>query len=70
MARPRRIKFPGVVYHIPAHSNAKQGISRDSEDRQHFLSVLERVMSHFDLVVHVVLPDGQSLPPGHRNTAG
>ena len=52
MARPLRIEFPGAVYHLTARGNARQNIVLDDEDRQRFLSVLERVVSRFQLAVY------------------
>ncbi len=52
MARPLRIEFPGALYHITARGNAQQDIFVDDEDRLLFLSVLERVVSRFHLLLH------------------
>ena len=52
MARPLRIEFPGALYHLTARGNARQDIFLDDEDRQLFLSVLERVVSRFHLLLH------------------
>jgi REP element-mobilizing transposase RayT len=52
MARPLRIEFPGALYHLTARGNARQNIFLDDEDRQRFLTVLERVASRFHLAVY------------------
>lgn len=52
MARPLRIEFPGAVYHVTARGNARQDIFLDEEDRELFLSVLERVVTRFHLLLH------------------
>jgi putative transposase len=52
MARPLRIEFPGALYHVTARGNARQDIVLDDEDRLLFLSVLERVVSRFHLLLH------------------
>jgi REP element-mobilizing transposase RayT len=49
MARSLRIEFPGALYHLTARGNARQSIFLDDEDRQRFLSVVERVVSRFHL---------------------
>ena len=52
MARPLRIEFPGALYHVTARGNARQDIFVDDQDRQVFLSVLERVVSRMHPLVH------------------
>ena len=52
MARPLRIEFPGALYHVTSRGNAQQDIFLDVDDRHHFLSVVERVVSRFHLLVH------------------
>ena len=47
MARPLRLEFPGVLYHVTARGNAQQGIYLDDEDRHLFLSVLAEVVGRF-----------------------
>jgi hypothetical protein len=42
MARPLRLEFPGVVYHVTARGNAHQAIYLDGEERRLFLRLLER----------------------------
>lgn len=52
MARPLRIEFPGALYHVTARGNARQDIFLDDADRHLFLSVLDRAVLRFRLVVH------------------
>lgn len=52
MARPLRIEFPGALYHLSARGNACQDIFLDDADRHLFLSVLDRVVLRFCLVLH------------------
>lgn len=42
MARPLRLQFPGAVYHLTAHGNARQAIYLDDADRHAFLRLLSR----------------------------
>ena len=49
MARPLRIEFRGALYHVTARGNARSDIFRDDADRRLFLSVLDRVVSRFQL---------------------
>jgi REP element-mobilizing transposase RayT len=52
MARPLRIEYPGALYYVTARGNARQNIFLDAEDRQRFLTVLDRVVSRFHLLLH------------------
>ncbi len=52
MARPLRIEFPGALYHVTARGNAQRDLFLDDEDRERFLSVLDRVVSRFHLLLH------------------
>ncbi|MGH8657036.1 MAG: transposase [Gammaproteobacteria bacterium] len=52
MARPLRIEFTGALYHLTARGNARQDIFLDDADRHLFLSVLDRVVVRFHLVLH------------------
>jgi REP-associated tyrosine transposase len=52
MARPLRIEFNGAVYHATARGNARQDIFLDDQDRQLFLSLLEKVSSRFGLLIY------------------
>ena len=42
MIRPLRLEFPGAFYHLTARGNAQQNIYVDDQDRQRFLTSLER----------------------------
>jgi putative transposase len=37
MARPLRIEYPGVAYHVMARGDQGQAIFRDDTDRQRFI---------------------------------
>lgn len=52
MARPLRLEYAGALYHVTARGNARQAIFLDDEDRRRFLTVLDRVVSRFHLVLH------------------
>lgn len=52
MARPLRLEFPGALYHVTARGNTQQDIFLDEEDRRRFLTVLERAVSRFHLLLH------------------
>jgi putative transposase len=52
MARPLRIEFPGAIYHATSRGNAGQAIFLDDDDRRSLLSILERVVSRFRILVH------------------
>ncbi len=52
MARPLRIEFPGAIYHVTSRGNGRQAIFVDDQDRRAFLSVLERVVRRFDVIVY------------------
>lgn len=52
MARPIRIEFPGAVYHITSRGNAKQSIFNNTEDRIHFLFLLEQVVHRYNWQCH------------------
>jgi REP element-mobilizing transposase RayT len=43
MARPRRVEFPGGIYHVMSRGNARQIVFADDEDRAAFLAYLCRV---------------------------
>jgi putative transposase len=52
MARPLRIKFAEVLYHVTARGNSQQHIFLDDKDQHGFILVLERVVSRFHLLLH------------------
>ena len=43
MSRPLRIEFAGAVYHVMTRGNAREAMFLDDEDREAFLSNLDRV---------------------------
>jgi REP element-mobilizing transposase RayT len=52
MARPLRIEYQGAVYHITSRGNAKKPIFKDNEDREVFLSILEKVNERYNFICH------------------
>jgi putative transposase len=48
MARPLRIEFAGVLYHVTARGEGREGIYVGDEDRHLFLDVLGRVCRRFN----------------------
>lgn len=52
MARPLRIEFAGALYHVTARGNARQDIYADDNDRQTFLSLLQRAVERFGWYCH------------------
>jgi len=52
MARPLRLEFPGVVYHVTSRGNARQAIFLDKDDRESFLGVLSSVVARFNWLCH------------------
>ncbi|MEO8166013.1 MAG: transposase [Betaproteobacteria bacterium] len=48
MARPRRIEFPGAVYHVTARGDRRDPIFLDDEDRTALLEVIGQALSRFD----------------------
>jgi putative transposase len=52
MARPLRIEFFGVVYHITSRGSARQSIFLDSSDWDGFMDILSSVIARFDWVCH------------------
>ena len=40
MARPLRVQYPGVLYHVTARRNERKTIFRSDADRERFLAVL------------------------------
>ncbi len=52
MARPLRIEFVGVLYHVTARGNAQEDIYSDDGDRQNFLSLLQNTVNRYDWYCH------------------
>lgn len=52
MARPLRIEYPGAVYHITSRGNEKKPIYKDDQDRENFLSVLDKVNKRYHWHCH------------------
>jgi putative transposase len=47
MSRPLRITYPGALYHITSRGNERKRIFRTDDDRQRFLSVLEKTVHRY-----------------------
>src|SRR5439155_23814385 len=52
MARPLRIEYPGVYYHVTTRGNERKAISRDDRDREKLLELLARAVKYFHLRLH------------------
>ena len=56
MARPLRIEFAGVLYHVTSRGDGRgdgrEDIYLDDQDRRCFLEVLTGVCERFNLVMH------------------
>lgn len=52
MARPLRIEFSGVLYHVTSRGDHREAIYDDDADRQRFLKVLGQVVSDFNWICH------------------
>ncbi len=52
MARPLRIEYPGAVYHITSRGNEKKPVYKDDQDRENFLSPLDRVNKRYNWLCH------------------
>ena len=52
MARPLRIEFSGALYHVTARGNAQQDIYLTDDDRQEFLSLLQRACDRYHWLCH------------------
>jgi putative transposase len=52
MARPLRLEFAGVLYHLTSRGDRREDIFDDDADREVFLSLLEKVCDTHDWVCH------------------
>jgi len=52
MARPLRIEFAGALYHVTARGNAQQNIYLTDDDRQAFLTLLQRACDRYHWLCH------------------
>ncbi|HMA79973.1 MAG TPA: transposase [Candidatus Binatia bacterium] len=52
MARPLRLEFPGAIYHLTSHGNARQKVFFTDTDRQLFLDTLTGVVSRYSWICH------------------
>jgi len=52
MARPLRIEYPGAFYHVINRGHRREPIVIDERDKERFISTLERMARHFNVLVH------------------
>jgi putative transposase len=52
MARPMRIEYPNAVYHVTSRGNAQSDIFHSDQDRNEFLSILNRVVDRYHWLCH------------------
>jgi putative transposase len=51
MARPWRIEFEGVLYHVLSRGNGRQDIYYDDQDRHQFLKTIGEMSERFEIDV-------------------
>ena len=61
MSRKLRIEYPGAMYHVMNRGDQREDIFRDDQDRQKFVSTLERETRSFR--------DRASRPPAQLSAA-
>jgi REP element-mobilizing transposase RayT len=49
MARPLRIQFEDAIYHVMSRGNERQSVFRSEEDRQQFVTLLERSCARYQV---------------------
>jgi hypothetical protein len=67
MARPLRIEFAGVLYHVTSRGNERKPVYRDDRDRARFLGRLSAVVGTHRLhswLVHLARRRRCDAPPG------
>ena len=52
MARPRRLEFPGAIYHLTGRGNARQKVFFTDADRELFLNTLAGVVTRYHWICH------------------
>ena len=52
MARPLRIEYPGVYYHVTSRGNEQKDVFKSQKDREKFLSYLESAVVRYGAVIH------------------
>lgn len=52
MSRPRRLEYPGAVWHVTSRGNDRREVFRDDADRERFLSILGRTVELFRWKLH------------------
>jgi putative transposase len=54
MACPLCIEYPGALYHITSRKNEKKPVYKDDQDRENFLSILDKVNKRYHWLSHVM----------------
>ncbi len=52
MARPLRIEFPNALYHITSRGNAQENIYQDDNDREEFITLLNKCCKRYNWYCH------------------
>lgn len=52
MARPLRLEFAGVLYHVMSRGNRPEMIYESDDDRRAWLSIFDEVCEIFNWVCH------------------
>ena len=52
MARPLRITYPGVFYHVTSRGNERKHVFKSKRDREKFLLYLESAFQRYNGVIH------------------
>lgn len=52
MARPIRLEFPNVLYHVMSRGNGGESIFVDDADRQQFLDLLAALITRYDAICY------------------
>ena len=52
MARPIRMDYPEMFYHVLSRGNEKREIFRDERDYSRFLELIGKMVERFQLEVH------------------
>ena len=52
MARPLRITFPGVFYHVTSRGNERKNIYKSKRDREKFLEYLSEAHERYGAIIH------------------
>src|SRR4029077_13992419 len=55
MSQQIRLEYPGALWHITVHGNARREIFRDDADHNHFLELLGTCVSRADWILSAYL---------------